>query len=346
MLNNWWLATGGKSSLIPRGIIMPYTEDVSNIPAGWHQYRAGEGAVMGGAVAKVTGGSNLVGVSAAVVGHYGPPFNQTSATGARGTIAAAWKHFNNHSHSATITRTENRHHFVFIKADLEHAEFPEHTGFLGDTDFSGYGLYNRADSAMERLLFFTQKATPHKAAAAHKVGMSSTAPNHNHANIHYTQTTLQNVTSGPAHAAGKHRHSVSIRALTANVKRYYMGLWTAASGAMKLNPGFYGLWDMATAPDGWVFCDGQNNTPNLHDSTYIALTQDNVKMGTLVGDNTISTRTQYGGGGGHGHRGVDNSPKGNTGCFHQTTKAHGHSGSNTGAYQPPFFTVKFIKFVG
>ena len=178
---------------------------------------------------------------------------------------------------------------------------------------------------------------------------------------HYTKkrTVFDNGDDGYfAGEAGSHYHTGTLTVDTGEKYKYIkLALWEAIKDEVELFPGVIAMWEGLTPPEGWVLCDGNNNTPDLR-NRFIIITDDLSTLAQTGGNNklTIQTTTNTIS---HSHPN-QNSDDGRHQCisysdayhcdgsytlemYHPNEVSHSHTSSvSTKSHLPKYYALTFI----
>lgn len=218
---------------------------------------------------------------------------------------------------------------------------------------------------------------------SHVINHSHVESSHTHARVQsgsYTATTDFETASGTADSVQSHSHDIDLDANTIGIAGGNPSSTTATNnepvhtklmaimngtGATSRPNNIIGMWlgTLATIPDGWVLCDGTNDTIDMRDQHLKIGTS--AQVGDTGGANTHTHSDSHGHtGGNHTHTAtveVQGATNNLLNSGNSLPKPHGHTANvgttsaNFGSVattadssdnQPPFRTVAFIKFRG
>ncbi len=340
MLRNWWMATGG-GIIVPAGIIVPYLDTADNIPSGWGQFIAVDGAIKGSIVAGISGaGVEAFGVTTGAAGSHAGGTGFASNMGnasAGGNGRTTYGAVGYHAHGATANYTPQMRKYILIKSVAELKNMPPKTGILSDV------IQPDLDDVTDTgsLLAGTNSTAAELVVESKSVGDTPDGGNHHHMNGFGEAPNTGTVVESNA-SANMGSHSFGAVTVTDNIKRMYLGLWTSATEEIGVVDGMYAMWESATPPDGWSICNGANGTPDLVDY-FIGF--DVSKLGVQDGDGkiTISATTNSKA---HRHNWGTNSNGVNEPGLHSNGVGHYHVVNTTVDFDPPHHTLIFIKYTG
>jgi len=167
-------------------------------------------------------------------------------------------------------------------------------------------------------------------------------------------------TSPPAENS-PYGHKIQSVVITNNIKRAFVTAWTKTSAFYGFQ-GMIGMWDgsLASIPDGWGLCDGNNGTIDLRD--YFVVFGTPLEKGTKSGNNTINVNpavgqnmlssgdfyrhfAHWGGDFSNCNAGASVYEVATHEAYTQNTFAHSHTGTagNNLSYMPQFYALYFIQ---
>ena len=339
----WFLTRKPKPKLtVPSGLIIPLMEDDSPLPEGWERFTAPNNRfIKGGASAGDTGGVTYVGRSTDWAGAHTGPTVKMWISAIPGTVGDGRKNSNsgNHYHSFRVGYNPPTRHQILIKAKEDLELLPANAGVLSDV-----GIPHLTDVTPNGLLKCTDAISSSSTAKSVNFYNFSRTGSHGHVSgTGGVQNAGYAYSNG--YSAGEHSHNASWGTVDDHLLKAYLGIWTDAVNDFDLVGGMYALWEGPTPPENWVICDGNNGTPNLIDR-FISLDSGSL-LGTMAGDGTITSRGGTTNNGAHNHLGTWGYRNSITDGFHGNQPDHSHSiGAYTTAFEPPFYTLIFIKYLG
>ena len=341
MPSSAWNFAANVGIVIPAGIIVPFNDVASNIPAGWEHWTLGADRALKGAVsAGVTGGSSNVYRYTNTEGdHTGASYIGWGGSVNGSTVDKLGSSSGAHDHSLLVNYSPARRLQVMMKAVADSLKFPPKTGILSDATLPG--LTDITPTG--HILCGAAGTSSSNVAAESSVSSVSTAGAHTHLSG-VANVTASGTAAATNYGQGNHTHS-GTPSVTDNINRYYMGMWASAAEEISAIEGVYGLWESSSPPPGWAICDGTRGTPDLRD--YFIGFDSGAVMGTKTGNGTITTSASLTTNGGHTHNGTSATRNSITTAYHSNSITHAHTvGPSAGAFEPLNRTVVFIKAIG
>ena len=338
-------------SIIPTGLIVPYTGGAGGAPSGWSIYNSADGYYIIGA-----GDSFAVDASSAGVGAITAPTDTTGGhTGSTAITLVAersggrrryYATAGDHAHNFTLTAyTPPYQECYLIKAGVGESEFPANAiVFTYGVDKSSMGTNIWTDGYM-----FRPNAAVGTGGSNSLTGVvSDSAGNHVHGSVDSGTGSGQ-----PSdQLAGAHTHTENF-VMTNNLWKQVLAAWRNASAAVQLGTygsNIIGMYESTTPPAGWYLCDGNNGTPNLQD--YFIKCDTNANAGTNEGTGQV---TALGSGslthGTHEHTDPGESGFNNGQVWHSDlVQMDAHSQVNytntAGSWYPEYYALAFIMYGG
>lgn len=95
-------------------------------------------------------------------------------------------------------------------------------------------------------------------------------------------------------------------------------------------------------PEGWLYCDGSNGTPNLHERFIRFAGSNGDGVNSSEGNGTFSVSGSLSNAGSHNHQSSLSGSEWQKGYAHNNNVSHGHSYSKSGGYTPEYQDYKFL----
>jgi len=269
--NEWKLTVIGG---IPQGLIVPYAG--TTIPEGWNEYTLANNRYIIGASSsrppESTYAGDTISVTTSTDGEHSYTGNFTvyyrasrDATSTSNLSGGA------HSHSLSFTWGPPFSAYRFIRAQRNHAFFPENTiVFSYDTELSLLKL-----NANNKYL---RGGTGEGGASVFQVTTATSG-----AHWHGTREVTTGTDASIGLFLGSHSHAVTV-SITDNLRKALVYAYTSATRFLPPRR-CIAFWRSLTPPPGWLLCDGTNGTPDLRGCFLYIVTQN---AGSVQGSGTIS----------------------------------------------------------
>jgi len=248
----------------------------------------------------------------------------------------------NHFHTSTLNYVPNKQKLLLLKATEIHNELPIDCTMPSISNISGL---TNITSYNDKYL---QSGSSIGSISGSSIINFSSAGNHNHARSASITGTNQYSTQKFSNiSAGNHSPSSQIpSSITDNLKKVLLSLWTNASSQFGPEYGMIAMYESTTAPDGWLLCDGTNNTPDLRDGFIRPVSSGNEVL-TPSGDNTIDVAAvSVSHSATHNHQGSVVGYDGDWRWLQHENYTWSHSHSLTAisdiSWLPPYYALSFI----
>ena len=337
-----------KFSVIPIGLIIPF--NTASLPSGWSRFSEADDKLLIGAGGSYNPGDNSTGSSVS-----GTALSSAGAHNGLGYVQDAniyaefyqwYTHTRvnptqpgSHTHNISGQYTPQRVNIVLGKADIEHSEFPQNAMVFAKDDLSSLGLSNYYTD--DRFIYGSSSVSQTGKVSNISVASGGT---HTHITTALGRDTSTGATVYNYVSAGAHTHSnISTSYISDNLRKLYLSTWTNASAAFSIETNMIGMYESLTPPDGWVLCDGNNNTPDMRN--YFVVSSSVAKHGTTAGSAnslTISSHSVSGSPVHDHHGGVVSQSWGYRERHASWAWSHSHTCSGTFSWLPPYYALSFI----
>jgi len=295
-------------ALIPAGLIVPFDSNV--VPSGWTRFAISGSAYLRGAGSGISPnvytGSNALGAKTSTTdgSHYGGTFmaGYGTATSGGGGGAPNDSGYTNGNHSHNLSTGLNYYESYvetnFIKANTALAEFPANAVVFTNTAISPVPSELIKPFTDEKMLKSPEPNSLITPAESNSkitgtVALTS-AGYHDHHDMRWVydgdNTTQAYGAWNPTHA---HSNSASLITNSFLHNIFYLKAWTKATALFPCASNMIGMYESATAPEGWKICDGTNGTPDLR-SCFIKTSSDanvGTRINNAAGKITVTLRT-------------------------------------------------------
>ena len=336
----------GSSETIPSGIIVPIND--TSLPSGWAWFTSADAKMIVGAGTTYgigdTGGSIAVSETSDNNSHIGSAlgdvaYNDGTTYPGGGSTTGEWR---GHTHTIAFDYLPVYQDLKLIKASSDRDNFPAKAIVLTHTNENPDPANLAIEIESDRFLRANSSIST---GGGDRSNLAiTTAGSHNH---HY----LQNFGATGGHEcnthkdAGAHDHNDTFSAFSASeaIKKTYLRAWSDTS-AFEGKGNIIAMWESLTPPDGWVLCNGDNDTLDLRD--YFIILSSSGNTGTQEGNNTVTFTVTAQSDGTHNHLVT---PVGNANdeipqLYHPTNAgAHTHAlATPSQSYTPPYYALVFI----
>jgi hypothetical protein len=330
---------------IPTGLVVPYNG--SSAPSGWSAFTGADGKFLLGAGSTYTQGNSGGGAvsnsaSSASAGGHNSGINR-SFTGTNGSYCADSANSNpyTHQHTYSCDTLPAYQDLLLIKANGDLTVLPQNAVPFTTSTSTLSGLSQLYDSTYR---YLRGNTAPGNAAVAESNKSVGNDAGHNHGGnegLPNSTFSLRALWNGNVHS-----HTMTISALTHQLKRIMVAAWTNASADFSWDKdNFIGMWDSGTIPTGWALCDGTGGTPDLRD--YFINFDSLANAGTTNATNQVTFNYSLAS---RGHTSFVGTASTNTAQngSHNNTQSHSHSGSfsDSSPSLPSWFAMSFIKYTG
>jgi hypothetical protein len=335
-------ATVVVSTFAPVDTILPFFGNTStDLPpdGSWQFYSVTERYIIGaGSTFAVLAGSttstrtfsaspttNTQGNHSGTTSTYAPP-----TTWANAGVTAQGSH--SHTFGANLTPEPLSRSYALIRCVRE-SPVPRNAGLMGISSLTGLNEVSvPATRALFRTVSGSYNGTPVEAGSNTRT-RAYTATNSTGAHNH--GATAGGASSGAGSgtdggAPGSHLHTAAaLTAVADNTAYRILSAWTRTDQRFGPPAGSIAMTLSATAPAGWVLCDGLNGTPDMRDR-YLCIGT-SAQHNTAGGTNSYTYPAPSGisTGGGHVHSwGIANRGGTTSGYHYETQGAHSHTIAN------------------
>ncbi|MFH1429232.1 MAG: hypothetical protein ABIH39_05760, partial [Candidatus Margulisiibacteriota bacterium] len=332
---------------IPENAIIPFND--TSLPSGWEWFTDANGKLIVGAgdtySSTDTGGDISHSYTCTSVCHGGDDAHTTTfayAAGSGGNTIQGLIHESRcHSHEVSFSYLPEYQTLKFIRAVSDRTSIPEHGVILKE-------LSSNPDSGSLSRAFNSNKFL----GASSTIGTGGGSMNSRSASTVYDHLHYASL-GGPGSGdigplmlmAGQHSHATpwAVDDVIQNIKRSYLAAYEASADYIATGY-IIVMWESSTPPDGWVLCDGNNNSPDLRN--YFIVLSDDGNLGTQTGDNTIEFDITLSTTGNHTHVAASNGVCDSTDLAEHPSHAdfdHNHGAKNdTISYTPTYYALTFI----
>lgn len=363
---------------LTKGMIIPFMGD--EIPEGWQEFKAARNRLIMGAdstlPSKTAGGdwqAAYEGYLNTAGSHQGQLYDWHITLKSDGDCQECV----NYSESGGITRGGHAHSAISALANIE----PENTSFKLIKCISNHGVEipkngiifsaeNLPNTGLTQLTNYNNRyfsstgvneESGHNDGSVEQTVAFSTSTDGVHDHGEKKKTLFDSGGNGwywiPS---GAHYHTGELKTvINQKFKHTKLAIWEASSTPLKVPIGAIVMIANNNIPDGWVFCDGQNGTPDLRNRFIIMASDfdDPNEVGHSEGNNRISFQIQNISTVSHTHDDQRDAPPGftddgflvYTGTEYTTSQRHQNniSHTHTGAMQvkkvlPRYYTLNFI----
>lgn len=348
------MGTGVKFSVLPTGLIIPLND--TNIPDGWERFTSADDKHIVGAGNSYTslesgGSKTITGIGTSSNGsHTGSQYSSNVARGDTGVsnyvatpIGVQWSPFNtysagNHNHdSCSADINIERQRIVLIKALADMPEYPSNAIVFTKQNIDPIGGLTGVHQ--DNRYMYSSPVIDSAASSITNTSANS-AGAHAHHDVHGYNSLSNSQSRYDRYMT--HGHTLSLSLSNESITHAYLKAWSS-SNAFALASNIIGMWEGETPPDGWVLCDGNNDTIDLRDC-FIKFSDDGNTGTKNVGSGQVTVSGSASSGGSHEHRGS------NVGCYSipyynhgQNAGAHTHSiSSQAKSFTPPYYALTFI----
>ena len=346
-----WHTTGGSGgALLPYGAIVAFKPE-KGLPSNFtllnpnRFIRCGLGTT-GGSYSCGSTGSGGGGNHGSV---NGSRFMRDPNGSANWEISSVVKNMGNHTHTVNMSYTPGKSGFKLIQNETEEgAMMPAGSIFFSantkvNNDIPECAVYSNGNSTGHYLFGVNTDA------GATLQGGSKSVSSKNSSFSHLHHDTANDGSGGPfgPHNSDRpqqgpsHNHSCSA-SWSVSVYAYVLKAFRNKQDNYAYPDSIIMMPNNIEHPEGWLYCDGTNGTPNLHERFIRFAGSSGDGVNTAEGTGNFSVSGSLSNAGSHNHQSSLSGNEWQKGYAHNNNVSHGHSYSKSGGYTPEYQDYKFL----
>jgi len=335
----------GYTTQLPSGIIVPFND--TSLPSGWEWFSSADAKMIVGA--GTTYGIGATGGSIAV--------SETSDSKSHGTssgnLATGGSSYvyggsgaggsSSHSHTIAFDYLPEYQDLRLIRATSDQDNFPAKAIVLTHADTNPDPANLSIEIESNKFLRANSSISTGGGSESN-IAINSIGSHKHHTGDMYDDGGAFSAYEQDSNSRGGHDHNDTFSSFSAAeaIKKTYLRAWSDTN-AFEGKGMMIAMWESLTPPDGWVLCNGSNNTLDLRD--YFIVLSSSGNAGTQEGDNTVEFTVEAESDGLHEHAILLKSNVLSVIDFYHPNNqgAHTHAlATPSQSYTPPYYALVFI----
>jgi len=337
-----WHYSSASGIYLPVGVVVGYDSN-DPVPTGWELFTDADGRSLMGTdgTSGVTGGGDYsVSLSSTSSGSHTGPYD-TGVSNWRVSTGDTYQNngpdgtsYGNHNHTVTITRTPARNNCRLIRVTDEQKKIPA-GALLMSEDSTQRPYVVSFDTLNNASGYMTANTSTSTSGSSTSTSVTTVSVPHDHYKIVTGSRSVATVADAIYPSNMTHSHSIS-PSVSEDVKRMYLMVWKATEDIRKDAGGLIVMYTGTVLPAGWSWLTDQNDRFIRNSSSPGARSGSGYYLNV---SGTLSTE-------GHAHGTSGSGSITGAPIPHRSLVTHNHSIGGTSSWQPAYYKIKLMKYIG